>query len=140
MTHLQNIQEIDNKIKELQEKKEKLLAEKSKVRTIIIDGIEYEKETHDFNKKLSDIQIPKGWRLWTSEECIKLHNLYRKELNIEDCWFFIKQPFEFNKRKDYVARFLANSDGALLNCDGNPSSTYSNLGVRFCRKISRSKR
>ena len=105
-------------------------------KTIIIDGIEYETEDHDFNKKLSDIKIPEGWRLWTAEECIKLKNWNDKnknKLNLKDCWFFIKQPFDFNK--DLVARFIAGSGWVGLNCYRNSSNSNSDLGVRFCRDV-----
>ena len=34
-------------------------------KTVIINNVEYETITHDFNKKLSEIIIPNGWRLWT---------------------------------------------------------------------------
>ncbi len=106
------------------------------MKTIKINGYEYEAETHDFNKKLSDIKIPKGWELWTTEDCIKLHNnaKYRKELNLEDCWFYIKQPFIFNK-KNYNTRFITGSGGAGLNCYGNPQGSLPELGVRFKRKF-----
>jgi hypothetical protein len=105
-------------------------------KTIIIDGIKYETEDHDFNKKLSDIKIPEGWRLWTAEECIKLKNWNDKndnKLNLINCWFYIKQPFNLNK--DLVARFCADSDGAYLYCDRDPSDSDSDLGVRFCRRV-----
>lgn len=103
-------------------------------KTIIIDEVKYECETHDFNKKLSEIKIPKGWRLWTAEECIKLHNSeYKKKLNLIDCWFYIKQPFNINK--EYVAGFLANSVWAGLNCDRGPSYSDLALGVRFARDL-----
>lgn len=103
-------------------------------KTIIIDEVKYECETHDFNKKLSEIKIPKGWRLWTAEECIKLHNSeYKKKLNLIDCWFYIKQPFNINK--EYVARFGASSGWAYLYCIGVPSYSYRALGVRFARDL-----
>ena len=103
-----------------------------KKNTIIINNIEYETKTHDFNKTLSEIKIPKGWRLWIAEECIKLFNSHEKELNLTDCWFFIKQPFnKFN----YVARFVADSYWADLYCSGNPSFRDGSLGVRFCREL-----
>ena len=102
------------------------------MKTIKINNIEYETETHDFNKTLSEIKIPKGWRLWTAEECIKLFNSHEKELNLTDCWFFIKQPFnKFN----YVARFDADSDRASLSCSRYPSDRDDSLGVRFCREL-----
>jgi hypothetical protein len=75
-----------------------------------------------------------------SEECIELHNSHRKELNLENCWFFIEQSFEFNKSEGSVARFCANSGRDFLICCKDPSVAYSSLGVRFCRKISRSKK
>jgi len=102
--------------------------------TIKINNIEYETKTHDFNKTLSEIKIPKGWRLWTAEECIKLFNSHEKELNLTDCWFFIKQPFK-KYQKEYVARFNANSDGANLYCYWDPSNRFDSLGVRFCREM-----
>jgi len=136
-----NIQQINEKIKKLNKQKAEILAkqeaEKNKVNTLIIDGFEYETKTHDFNKCLKDIIIPKGWRLWTMAECIKLHNNpnYRKILELEDCWFFIKQPFEFNKEKGSVARFDANSGVAYLNCSWSPDDHDAGLGVRFVRKV-----
>ena len=107
-----------------------------KMKTLIIEGIEYETETHDFNKKLSEIKILRGWRLWTAEECIKLHNSkYKYELNLKDCWFFIEQPFNLNKKNNYVAGFVAYSYRADLDCYWNPGGSDSSLGVRFCRKV-----
>jgi len=103
------------------------------MKTIIINNIEYEIETHNFNKTLKEIKIPKGWRLWTAEECIKLFNSYEKELNLTDCWFFIKQPF--NKFGNYVARFYADSLWAFLDCYWYPSYRDGSLGVRFCREL-----
>ena len=104
-------------------------------KTIIIDGKEYETTTHDFNKKLSEIQILKGWQLWTYEDCIKLHNnlKYRKSLNLENCWFFIEPPYNFNK--SFVARFYASSSGADLVCSRDPDVSGSVLGVRFFRDV-----
>ena len=104
------------------------------MKTLIIDGWEYTIEDEQKGKDFSEIEIPKEWELWTYEDCIKLHNSHRKELNLEDCWFFIKQPFEFNKENDYVARFYASSGRAVLSCDGGPQVSYSALGVRFKRR------
>ena len=107
------------------------------MKTKIIDGIEYECETHDFNKTLSQIKIPQGWRLWTFEECCKLHNNseWRRKLDLEECWFFIKQPLKINIEKGYVARFFAGSGGACLGADWYPTGAGSSLGVRFCRDV-----
>ena len=107
------------------------------MKTVEINGWEYEIETHDLGSPLEDIKIPKGWQLWTFENCIEFHNNLnlRKELNLEDCWFFIEQLFRFNKKKGLVAGFGAGSGRALLYCDGWPGFSYSGLGVRFCRKL-----
>ena len=40
----------------------------------------------------------------------------------------------YHPRNNSVARFGANSDGAYLNCGGNPSYSYSALGVRLVRE------
>ena len=99
-------------------------------------NIEVETEIHDKNKILSEIEIPKGWRLLTVNEITWLFNSrYKKKLNLEDTWEFIEQPFKFNKKKDYVARFYADSDGAYLGCIGNPDGRDDSLGVRFCRDL-----
>lgn len=105
------------------------------MKTMKINNVEYECETHDFNKKFSEIKIPQGWRLWTAEECIKLHNSkYKKKLNLDNCWFFIKQPFNLNK-KQYIARFDSGSGWASLGCYGSLVSSDASLGVRFCKKV-----
>ena len=103
------------------------------MKTKIIDGIEYEIETHDFGKRLSQIKIPKGWRLWKPSECWKFYEdkELRKIMNLEDCWFFVFNPTE----DQFVARFDAYSGGADLYCGGNPADTGSSLGVRFCREV-----
>ena len=108
-----------------------------KKKTFIINNVEYETETHDFNNPLAEIKIPEGWRLWTAEECIKLHNNkeWRDILNLNDCWFFIKQPFDLNHY--LVARFVAISDGAGLYCVWDPTYRGVRLGVRFCKDLER---
>lgn len=103
-------------------------------KTLVIGDVEYETESHDFNKILSEIKIPKGWRLWTVEECIKLFNSHEKELNLNNCWFFIEQPFKKFKNK-YVARFCADSGRAYLDCDWDPTIRDGRLGVRFAKNL-----
>ena len=96
--------------------------------------IEVETQIHDRGKKLSDIEIPKGWRLLKAEEIIFLFNNYEKKLNLSYTWEFIEQPF--NKFKDkLVAWFLADSGRAYLYCGGYPGGSSSSLGVRFCKEI-----
>ena len=108
-------------------------------KTLIVDNVEYETETHDFNKTLSEINIPEGWRLWTVEECTKLFNSHEKELKLIDCWFFIEQPFEKFKDK-YVGGFRADSVWANFLCNWDADIHYDALGVRFCRGLSKFKK
>jgi len=105
------------------------------MKTIIIEDVEYTATDEQKGKLLSKIIIPKGWRLWTYEECVKLHNniSWRKKLNLKNCWFFINDIFELNKDNGYVMRFFANSDWASLDCDKYPTIVDSGLGVRFAR-------
>ena len=48
--------------------------------------------------------------------------------------FFFKQPFPQNEKRDYVARFYANSGCAYLGCIEGSSDSNSGLGVRFVRR------
>jgi len=135
-----NKEEIQERIEKLQEKLKQIeakeQADKNKLKTLIIDGYEYETKTHHLGEMFKEIIIPKGWELWTYEDCIKLHNSkYKKELELEDCWFFIKQPFKSNKENDYIARFYASSGRADLYCNWDPDDHGAGLGVRFRRKV-----
>ena len=95
--------------------------------------IEVETEIHDKGNMLKDIKIPKGWRLLTINEMVILSNNYSKELNLEDTWEFIEQPF--TKNKEYIARFGADSVGAGFYCGGCPADSGASLGVRFCKDL-----
>ncbi|MEK6884780.1 MAG: hypothetical protein AABY22_34430 [Nanoarchaeota archaeon] len=86
-------------------------------------------------KRLDEIKIPKGWKLWTYQMCIDFHNdeKLRKKLDLEDCWFYVEQPFELNK--NYVAGFRAFSDWVVLYCNCVPRGSDTALGVRFWREV-----
>src|SRR3990167_6478828 len=96
-------------------------------------GIEDEQK----GKIFSDIEIPECWKLWTHQMCIDFHNdeKLRRELFLKDCWFFVEQPFDFNKNKGYIARFGAYSGWVGLDCYGYPQNSNSGLGVRFYREV-----
>jgi hypothetical protein len=126
--------EIDKLNRDIEELKKDLEIQNNKVNTIIIDGYEYETKTHDFNKCLNDIKIPKGWELWETADFQKFSLENWNKLNLKEAWFYIKYPFAYNQ-KDYVAWFDANSAGAFLNCYGNPTYSGASLGVRFKRKV-----
>src|SRR3990167_1830778 len=101
------------------------------MKTITIDKVKYELEVHDFNKKLSEIKIPKGWRLLYPSEAILL---YERGI-LTDFWIFVMQTNKEEKNKGNVAGFCANSVGAGLYCDGDPSYTDSALGVLFAKDL-----
>ncbi len=105
--------------------------------------ISIEIEVHDKNKSWDDLKLSKREdELLTIEQCIWLANSkYAKELKM-DCSsskddFFIKQPFEFNKKKGLVAWFVAYSDCLDLVTDRDSDYSGSDLGVRFVRKVSK---
>lgn len=99
--------------------------------TIIIDKTEYELEQHDNNKKLSDIKIPKGWRLLKPWEAQRLWDLGY----LRDNWFYVENTCKEEKDKGNVARFYVYSGRASFICYRSPSNTGAALGVLFCRSI-----
>ena len=103
---------------------------------IVIDGWAYEIKEHDFDKKLSDIEIPNGKELWLPSECWKFYEdkKLREKLNLSDCWFFVKQVKDNTKD---VARFFAYSDRANFYCDWVPTGANPCIGVFIIRKKSR---
>ncbi|KKM98851.1 hypothetical protein LCGC14_1153690 [marine sediment metagenome] len=106
--------------------------------------ISVEIEVHDKNKSWDNLGLfEKEDQLLTSEQCIWLANSkYAKELKMDGSStkddFFIKQPFDLNRKNGYVARFIADSDYCDLGCDGGSGYSGSYLGVRFAKKISKS--
>ena len=54
------------------------------MKTKIINHVEYELKSHDFNKTLAEIKIPKGWRLLKPLEAMMLW-----ELKPAIYWFYI---------------------------------------------------
>jgi hypothetical protein len=102
-----------------------------KLKTIVIDNVEYELEQHDNNKELSDIKIPKGWRLLKPCEAQRLWDLGYLRNN----WFYVENTNLEEKKKGNVAGFIASSDGASLGCNGDPDSVSSSLGVVFAKDL-----
>lgn len=105
------------------------------MKTKIIDNVEYELEQHDNGKTLKEIKIPKGWRLLKPWEAQRLWDMGY----LRDNWFFVENTNKEPKKEGYVARFVAGSGGADLNCVGDPSLRGAGLGVVFCRELAKSK-
>ena len=109
-------------------------------------GISVEIEVHDKNKSWDKLELSKKEdQLLNYDQCVKIANIpkYAKILKMDGSSskddFFIKQPFDLSKKNGYVARFGADSDYCDLGCYGDSGGSYSNLGVRFAKKISKSK-
>ena len=102
--------------------------------------ISVEIEVHDKDKSWDDLGLSKRENeLLTSEQCIWLANSkYAKTLKMDGSStkddFFIKQPFNLNRKNGYVARFYAYSD-YVLDCYLDSSVSGSFLGVRWVRKL-----
>ncbi len=108
--------------------------------------ISVEIEVHDKNKSWDDLGLSeKEDQLLTSEQCMWLANSkYAKQLKMDGSStkddFFIKQPFDLNRKNGYVARFYAYSGYCDLDCNRDSGDSYSYLGVRFAKKISKAKK
>lgn len=100
-------------------------------------------DVHSKGKSWKELNLSEREKeLLTAEQCIFLANSkYAKTLKMDGSSrsddFFIQQPFNLNRKNGYVAGFYADSDCAGLGCDRDASNSYSYLGVRFVRKISK---
>ena len=128
--------------KELIKEIERLLKIKSSGDWIDIPelNISVEREVHDKNKNWEELKLSnREDELLTAEECIWLANSkYSKELKMDGLSseddFFIKQPFDLNRKNDYITRFDADSGRSYLYCCRDPQYSYSSAGVRFVRR------
>ena len=108
--------------------------------------ISVEIEVHNKDKSFDDLGLKEREKeLLTSEQCIWLANSkYAKQLKMDGSSseddFFIQQPFDLSRKNGYVARFYAYSDYANLICYRDSGDLDSTLGVRFVRKIKKSKK
>ena len=104
-------------------------------------NISVEIEVHDKNTSWDDLDLEKRENeLLTAEQCIFLTNSkYAKQLKMDGSStkddFFIKQPFELNKKNGYVALFYAVSDRVGVDSCYDSYYRNSDLGVRFCRPL-----
>ena len=96
---------------------------------------------HDKNKSWKELNLSEREdELLTYDQCVLLANnpKYAKILKMDGSSsnddFFIKQPFDLNRKNGYVARFYAGSGFAYLNCWNGSVGSNSSLGVRFVRK------
>ena len=106
------------------------------------EKISVEIEVHDKNKSWDKLGLKdREEELLTAEQCMVIANnpKYAKILKMDGSStkddFFIKQPYDLNRKNGLVARFFAFSDFVYLNCGMNSSNSDSVLGVRFVRPL-----
>jgi hypothetical protein len=112
----------------------------------VLPNYEVELNVHDKNKSWEDLGLKdKEDQLLTAEQCIILANSkYASQLKMDGSStsddFFIKQPFNMNRVKGYVAGFCVVRYWSGFVSDGYSGGAVVCRGVRFCRKkIKRSK-
>ncbi len=107
--------------------------------------VSVEIEVHDKNQSWDDLNLKdREKELLTVEQCIWLANSkYAKELKMDGSSskddFFIQQPFNLSRKNGYVAGFVVDSDYANLGCGRYSVGSGSTLGVRFAKKIKKSR-
>jgi len=69
----------------------------------------------------------------TYEILQKIRNLGKYEFT-KDFWVFVPNPDKISKDNGYVARFVANSSRAILDCEWGPEIAVASLGVFLYRK------
>lgn len=95
-------------------------------------GKSYDQLKKEFGEKYLEEHLP------TYEELKTLRNLEHKgkyKLGLLNTYEFVKQEDLISKKKGYVVRFNTGFNGFELVTDGGPRVSYSELGVRFCRRI-----
>lgn len=112
----------------------------------IIPNCEVELNVHDKNESYDDLGLKdKEDQLLTVEQCIALANSkYAVQLKMDGSSekddFFIKQPFNRNREKGYVADFWCDGVKSYFNSVRYSSYAYDFRGVRFIRKKISTKR
>jgi hypothetical protein len=107
---------------------------------------EVELNVHDKNKSYDDLGLKdKEDQLLTIEQCIALVNSkYAIQLKMDGSSsnddFFIKQPFNRNREKGYVADFGGDWVRSYFYSGWNSSYAYGCRGVRLVRKKISTKR
>lgn len=135
-----NIQQIDQKIKELETKKQELMEKQKTEKTIIIKelGIEVETKLHLDMNIISKLQIPIGWRLLTLSEWIFIYNNYKNEIdyggNPDE---LVSQPIK-EKETEYPywnVWFRSLVRSGLNGYNWDLPGDFRLRGVRFCRDL-----
>jgi len=128
-----NIEQLEKKKLEI-EKKIELLKEKQ----TSLNWYEYKKGWEIYTKQcyngLTYAQILNKVKEENIADYPLLQELRNKGLNfLKEFWVFVPNPDKISKKK-FVARFIADSDWANLDCDWYPTDTDPSLGVFLIRR------
>ena len=127
---------IEKQIKDLEEREK---SEQSKNEWLYIPKLKIEVQTkiHHLDKTLAEARqdLKEGQEVISYEQIQWLRNSkYAEQLNLINTWEFVyPNPDKISENNNYVVRFYADSNGAILDCYWNPASANSALGVRFVR-------
>ena len=136
------------KEEELKEINRKLAEEKDKVGWVKIPelGIEIQKSIHHKGKSYDDLKkefgkeyLEKNLPNYSQLQFLRNSDKHRGKLGLLKTWEFVKQEDLISKKNGCVARFGVDSDCAYLDCFGDSDYSGSSLGVRFARKLKKSK-
>lgn len=139
---MKTIQQIDAEIEKLKEERQKLEQEEKEkpeeIKWIKIKDKKIEVSRQTYNgKTYAEILklLKKGESIANYNLLQKLRddNDYCEKLGLDDCWAFVPNPDKKMGEKGYVAGFYADSDGAGLSCNWNPSCADAGLGVFLVR-------
>jgi hypothetical protein len=106
----------------------------------VLPNCEVELMVHDKGKSWDTLGLKdKEDQLLTVEQCIALANSkYAVQLKMDGSSssddFFIKQPFNRNREKGYVAGFVSGRGGSYFGSVGDSGDAIDCRGVRFVRK------
>ncbi len=135
------IEETENKLKELKSKK---IIEDNNSNWIRISelGIEIQGSIHDKNKSYDELveiygkeSLEKSLPTYAQLQFLRNSKKYVKKLNLTDTYELVKQEDTISRKNGYVARFCAGSGYCDLICYWVSDDSGSDLGVRFVREL-----
>jgi len=102
-------------------------------------NIEIQKEIHHKEKSYNELikefpDLEDKLPTYAELQFLRNSNKYRKLLNLDDTWEFVKQEDLVAKKNGFVARFVAYSNRAYLDCVRDPVGGNPSLGVRFVNR------
>jgi len=131
-------QQIEQKEKELITLKEKL--ENESLKSFICKELKLEvTPLKEYTEQYDKIEIPKGWRLLKTHECIYLFEEgYKDQLigNFKDRYNYIwTKQTNYAKKNNYSSRVCFNRSGLVISYVDNLQNSSDDGRVAFCREL-----